>query len=581
MITLFQLSDHIYDIEMIRKKFEILKIFSNYVIIMTKWKFLLILLLLSLIFIYFWSLPETDITNHSNNQPGNRREREKGFQDPIKIKNGIGIEYPRNYRNITMENINNGKNKYHKREQPMRKDQQISLEIQAVIKNFSVINLQLFFDKLKSIADGHKTVYISSVDLSFVDMAVNLYEISLKKLKIRNHLFVCSHPLATEKLQSHGIEAVSLWNDTTFIGPSDYKTVGFGMKVMYKTIEITLALSQGYSVLILDVDIAIFQDPKPYLTCQNCDAIFQPESPTVVNSGFYISFPTAKSLQLHVGLIKYRICWKYRQQACLTKLLKKFNVSVKILNPTLFPNGQLYFSKGHRMFAGENRCGNCVMVHNNFIISFHAKRYRFKEHLLWAVNDDGYYSDINAKYITYNNNFYLNEDEIQIYEERALHNALIIGYILNRFVILPNFYCYISRHGIKRISDRPECAAQLHFNIKSLNTFLANQYREHMFLQNPLVPDYIKKSLSKFIYVNPHNGTKPEQASSTLGPTNQFLKPYDKHGSYNVGEFRNKIEPFCNFSVIRFHTLYGNLFDKNEIPIEVLINISKGVRNIH
>ena len=157
------------------------------------------------------------------------------------------------------------------------------------------------------------------------------------------------------------------------------------------------------------------------------------------------------------------------------------------------------------MFAGENKCEDCVMFHNNWIRTFNAKKYRFKEHLLWTVDHDGYYSDTNAKYITYGNNVYLGQDKTHLMEHRALHNAFVIGHILNRIVILPKFYCYKCHYGCKR----PACAAHVHFNIKSLDQFLGNQYREHVFLHNHLVPDSINNFISDYIYLTPGNGTEP------------------------------------------------------------------------
>ena len=41
------------------------------------------------------------------------------------------------------------------------------------------------------------------------------------------------------------------------------------------------------------------------------------------------------------------------------------------------------------------------------------------------------------------------------------------------------------------------------------------------------------------------------------------------------------MHPFANFSVIKFHSLYGNLFDDKEIPVEIKTKISQGVRSVH
>ena len=454
-------------------------------------------------------------------------------------------------------------------------------KVQSIIEQFSVINVDLFLDKLKRIADGQRTVYIASVDYSFVDMALNLFEMSFKKLNITNYIFICSHPKATDMLQSHGIQAVTLWNDTKYTGSSYYNSEGFGMKNIYKTIEIAIALSIGYRVLVIDVDIAILKDPKPYLVCENCDMIFQEDGPGNLNGGFYMSFPTAKSLQLHLGLINNGTCWKYKQQKCLNQLLKDFKLSVVTLNSVLFESGKLYFDKGHRMFAGDNKCESCVLIHNNWIMTFNTKKYRFKEHLLWAVDHNGYYSNENAKYVTFENNVYLGENNTQQIEEQALRNAFIIGHILNRIVILPKFFCYKCKDGCQRNTQSPTCAAHFHFEINSLDHYLENRYREHMFLQNRLVPNSVKNSSSELVYLTPTSKViEAKQGRSQLGLEAYVIKASDVATGYKVDEFRNLMQPFSNFSVIKFHSLYGNLFEEAQ-TINIRRIISQGLKSVH
>jgi len=50
-----------------------------------------------------------------------------------------------------------------------------------------------------------------------------------------------------------------------------------------------------------------------------------------------------------------------------------------------------YFEKGHRVFPSKEYCTNCMVVHNNWIVSREAKIYRFKEHFMWMYDKDSYY----------------------------------------------------------------------------------------------------------------------------------------------------------------------------------------------
>ena len=96
----------------------------------------------------------------------------------------------------------------------------------------------------------------------------------------------------------------------------------------------------------------------------------------------------------------------------------------------------------------------------------------------WNLDIDGYYSDVNAKYVTYNDTsrgLFFNDGKL------ALSHALAIAQILNRTLILPKFqdtkggYCPLNSYIVIRYFD---------------NNF---DYRESEFLNNPLVPADIRK----------------------------------------------------------------------------------------
>ena len=91
------------------------------------------------------------------------------------------------------------------------------------------------------------------------------------------------------------------------------------------------------------------------------------------------------------------------------------------------------------MFAQNNPCIECILVHNYWIVSYNNKVYRFKELLLWQVDTDGYYSNKNAKYIIYENTQDFGVSQTKKEELNALKTAFILGHILNRIVILPKF----------------------------------------------------------------------------------------------------------------------------------------------
>ena len=68
---------------------------------------------------------------------------------------------------------------------------------------------------------------------------------------------------------------------------------------------------------------------------------------------------------------------------------------------------------------------------------------------MWAVDRNQYYSSSENKYLIYDNPLDLS-DKIETIEaeKKALLNALAIGHVLNRIVILPSFHCYTCKYQV-------------------------------------------------------------------------------------------------------------------------------------
>ena len=85
-------------------------------------------------------------------------------------------------------------------------------------------------------------------------------------------------------------------------------------------------------------------------------------------------------------------------------------------------------------------------------------------------------------------------------EEKALKNAFILGYILNRTVILPKFFCYLCEQEVVNAKRTvPMCAANIHFNMNIMDKHFKDKYRENMFLSHPKVPIIVKSSISGIV----------------------------------------------------------------------------------
>ena len=108
--------------------------------------------------------------------------------------------------------------------------------------------------------------------------------------------------------------------------------------------------------------------------------------------------------------------------------------------------GKSYFEDGHRNFPPSDpqvdNCAGCLVVHNNWIVSKEAKIYRFKEALLWWVDEEGYYSDVSRKYLTFSNPSIPKLAGVlktEKYEVEALKTAFALSRMLNRTLVLPRY----------------------------------------------------------------------------------------------------------------------------------------------
>ena len=371
------------------------------------------------------------------------------------------------------------------------------------------------------------TIVIASFDITYVSMALNLFLTSFKAFNITNHLFVASDHLGCLELLSRGAHCVQYANISIGSGPSYFNQRDYNVKACVKPRIVLDCLEAGFDVLLVDLDIVFLKNPLPSIQeCKDCDFVAQIDPDAAeINSGFYLVRHTTSGLTLFRNVVERIANHPRGDQEYVNEALRDFNGTIKIqrLPPDLFPLGNSFFQFGRRQFAGDNPCGECIIVHNNYIVSLQAKIYRFKEYGMWAVDLDGYYSDRTRKYITYGNpiDFYTHDDykdiDTESMELSSLKNALIIGRILNRTVIMPKFHCY--RRSNKRVKM---CHFGCRFSVRRFELFLPvlDTYRESVFLEHSLVPESTKKSVSRSYVID--------------GPVWQMLSRIDRNQTIGV-----------------------------------------------
>jgi len=291
------------------------------------------------------------------------------------------------------------------------------------------------------------------------------------------------------------------------------------------------------------------------------------------NAGFIIIKPTNNSILLYrtiqSSMSKPKVRFEQRELNSAIKKNKKSGLKVSFLNKKLFRNGRDYFENSRRYFAPENmpQCSrektkqnNCaVVVHNNWIVSKPAKIYRYRENLMWMYDGDNqYYTSSTRLYLTHNNQAPLmpanglsnvSQTAVTASEIYALKTAIIIGYLLNRTVILPRFLA-----GPKAV----EVTLNYILHMTSFDKYFAGSYRENSFVRHPKVPAVVKTELSKQPFIKKMKG---------LSLAHQNVTMFDTDIVREFGETKARGLAFATLHYV-FITLTSNA--KNNLLIEKL-----------
>ncbi len=406
-------------------------------------------------------------------------------------------------------------------------------------------------------------ILLAMVDAAFVKMAINFYKTSLEPFQIENYLFVGISERACALLSEEGLPCFKYAEERASGKASIYKSKDFVRKVNIKTDMILEALQAGYTVLLADLDVVFLQNPMPLLN----DVPPEVDLSTMwdessYNSGFLLVRPTANGIWIYNcsrNLAKKNS--KFDDQLTLNRAIRQNTGShkgvVKKLDTRYFLNGRAYFETTRRMFAGDHPCEKCVVVHNNWIVSLQAKIYRFKEHHMWAVDGPSlYYTEPSRKYIIYDNPAILgrgNDDE-----KDSLINALAIGIILNRTVILSPFHCGNNMDLLCPLNSR--------YSISAFDSKFGELYRETTFLSHPLVPKSVSGSVSPMFLIETDLAKSRIQGGNLSVPTFvQRLRP----SSPSLGATSSEISEWFGgekASILKFHSLYDSFsgFDEHE-----------------
>ena len=423
---------------------------------------------------------------------------------------------------------------------------------------------------ISSISDQNRNIYVSMVDYGFLDVAINLYLTSFKRLGIKNYLFVALNQRCCDVLDARNINCVRYFSEyEAGLTASNYGTKTYKKKTHFKSKLVLELLKLGFNPFFLDADIVLIKNigSTVFKLGQRFDMVAQRDV-SAMNTGFYYGKSTAKLVDLFTvfvhAMLLPKIGEKSEQQLVNTVLRNHTNVRIYYLDMNRVCPGvkywvrhKIHFSSMHPWKqAGAPTTPDVDVVHNNWITSKQAKIYRFKESLMWLVDDNGYYSSTTRKYLKYNNPYVSGTGRGKALELEALRNALSIGYLLNRTVILPAFHCHETRDRICTRNDQ-ECSLLNHYHVATFDQFFTNSYREHVFLSHDLVPETIRQSQSKtfFIETESQDFTSTEVKVEGHGIA-QSLMPKNKQRGATITEITEWFGDVKEHILV-FHDLYG------------------------
>ena len=104
-------------------------------------------------------------------------------------------------------------------------------------------------------------IILAMVDEAFSDMAINLYEASLRPHHIDNYLFVGIGKSTCDILHRQSVACFYYRDDPNASQPSQCGSTDFNRKVNFRADMILEVLSANFTVINTDVDVYFFGNP--------------------------------------------------------------------------------------------------------------------------------------------------------------------------------------------------------------------------------------------------------------------------------------------------------------------------------
>ena len=311
----------------------------------------------------------------------------------------------------------------------------------------------ILLNLLKLTANHDKNIMIAFGTKNYLKVLEN-FLFFVKKSGIKNFMLIAMDEITVEFAKSRGVTYYTFIDETISSeeGSDSYTSSGFRHIVNQRSRIIVQILNLGYHILQSDLDVIWIKNPWPFFFKGDYDYEIQsdarvgfsetdPGAPfkEFVNSGIFYArgIPRMASFyQILISTIHDKP--QIREQHLLNEILRDnvLKIRYRVLDPILFPNGFQYFSRSISQRTGvEPFC-----IHNNWADGFKTKRYRFRELGAWQMEDEDYFDVEKRKYLTWTEPLVTNNGWNNI--RNSLRSGIALAQILNRTLILPNFYSH-------------------------------------------------------------------------------------------------------------------------------------------
>lgn len=233
---------------------------------------------------------------------------------------------------------------------------------------------------MKEIAIGNMK-FLCFLNSGCIDICKNML-ISAENVGINMDDFyiACLDSNAYEKMNSYKNaflyldQKITNYQEWSFDEGTEFRNI---VKHKWKLIE--EIHNQFPNLCWVDVDIVFKQNPIPYIS-NDSFILFQSDSPdhdgpqNWICTGFMVFNGEEYSYEF---ISECAIHSNEDDQLIANKVANKYFDNINLLQPELFPNGNVYYNHGMK--------DNVVIVHNNWMKGIDIKIQKFKEENLWFL----------------------------------------------------------------------------------------------------------------------------------------------------------------------------------------------------